>query len=103
MKMCLLHVWKGNLYQSKPAKICFFYTEISRYIRPGTHWHLFPSNTARVFLLLAEYHLKRMFKEPTIRNSYQFSNVSSHELHGWKVDEESSTLRGLVVKLYNRK
>ena len=36
----------------------------------------FPPYKALVFLLLAEYHLKRVFKEPTIRNSYQFSKMS---------------------------
>ena len=56
-----------------------------------------------VFLLRLEYHLKRMFKEPTIRNSYQFQNVPSHEWHNWKVDDGTSILSGLVVKLYNRK
>ena len=34
---------------------------------------------ALVFLLLAEYHLKRILKEPTIRNSYQFPNVPSQK------------------------
>ena len=38
-------------------------------------------------------------KEPTIRNSYQFPNVPSHEWQHWKVDNESSILSGLVVKL----
>ena len=32
-----------------------------------------------VFLLLAKYHMKRMFKEPTIRNAYQCPNIPSHE------------------------
>ena len=40
-----------------------------------------------VFLLLAEYHLKRMFKDPTIKHLYQFPNVSSHECRSWKVDD----------------
>ena len=44
---------------------------------------------ALVFLLLAEYYLKRMFKEPTIRNSYQFLNVPSHKWHSWKVSVSS--------------
>ena len=35
----------------------------------------FSSFKALVFLLLAEYHLKRIVNEPTIRNSYQFPNV----------------------------
>ena len=56
-----------------------------------------------VFLLLAEYHLKQILKEPTIRNSYQFPNVPSHEWQNWKVDNGSSILSGLVVKLYNSK
>ena len=43
-----------------------------------------------VFLLLAEYHLKHILKEPTIRNSYQFRNVPSHEWQNWKVDNGSS-------------
>ena len=42
---------------------------------------------ALVFLLLAEYHLKRILKEPTIRNSYQFPNVPSHKWQNWKVDK----------------
>ena len=40
-----------------------------------------------------------MFKEPTIRHSYQFLNVPSHEWHSWKVDDVSSILNGLVVKI----
>ena len=56
-----------------------------------------------IFLLLAEYHLKRILKEPTIRNSYHFQNVPSHEWQNWKVDNGSSILSGLVVKLYNSK
>ena len=60
---------------------------------------------ALVFLLLADYHLKNILKEPTtcIRNSYQFPNVSSHKCQNWKVDNGSSILSGLVVKLYNSK
>ena len=58
---------------------------------------------ALVFLLLAEYHLRHILKEPTIRNSYQFPNVPSHERQNWKVDNGSSVLSGLVVKLYNSK
>ena len=57
---------------------------------------------ALVFLLLAEYHLKHILKEPTIRNSYQFPNVPSHKWQNWKVDNGSSILSGLVVKLNNR-
>ena len=41
---------------------------------------------ALVFLLLAEYHLKHILKEPTTRNSYQFPNVRSHGWQNWKVD-----------------
>ena len=58
---------------------------------------------ALVFLLLAEYHLKHILKEPTIRNSYQFPNVPSHKWQNWKVDNGSSILSGLVVKLNNSK
>ena len=58
---------------------------------------------ALVFLLLAEYHLKHILKEPTIRNSYQFPNVPSHKWQNWKVDNGSSILGGLVVKLNNSK
>ena len=47
--------------------------------------------------------LKHILKEPTIRNSYQFLNVPSHKWQNWKVDNGSSTLSGLVVKLYNSK
>ena len=39
-------------------------------------------------------------KEPTIRNSYQFPNVPGHAWQHWKVDNGSSILSGLVVKLY---
>ena len=56
-----------------------------------------PSPTCRVSL---ETHIQ---KEPTIRNSYQFPNVPSHEWQHWKVDNGSSILSGLVVKLYNIK
>ena len=56
-----------------------------------------------VFLLLSEYHLKHILKEPTIRNSYQFPNVPSHKWQNWKVDNGSSILGGLVVKLNNSK
>ena len=45
---------------------------------------------ALVFLLLAEYHLKHILKEPTIRNSYQFPNVPSHKWQNWKVNNGSS-------------
>ena len=54
---------------------------------------------ALVFLLLAEYHLKHILKEPAIRISYQFPNVPSHEWQNWKVDNASSILSGLVVKI----
>ena len=56
-----------------------------------------------VFLLLAEYHLKHILKESTIRNSYRFPNVPRHEMQNWKVDNGSSILSGLVEKLYNSK
>ena len=56
-----------------------------------------------VVFLLAEYHLKHILKEPTIRNSYQFPNVPSHKWQNWKVDNGSSILSGLVVKLNNSK
>ena len=58
---------------------------------------------ALVFLLLAAYYLKHIFKVPTIRNLNQLSNVSSHEWQNWKVDNGSSILSGLVVNLYNSK
>ena len=54
---------------------------------------------ALVFLLLAEYHLKHILNEPTIMNSYQFPNVPSHEWQNWKVDNGSSILSALVVKI----
>ena len=63
----------------------------------------FPPCKALVFLLLAEYHLKHILKEPAIRNSYQFPNVPSHKWQNWKVDNGSSILSGLVVKLNNSK
>ena len=63
----------------------------------------FPPCKALVFLLLAEYHLKHILKEPTIRNSYQLPNVPSHKWQNWKVDNGSSILSGLVVKLNNSK
>ena len=50
-----------------------------------------------------QFHLKHILKEPTIRNSYQFPNVPSHKWQNWKVDNGSSILSGLVVKLYNSK
>ena len=49
------------------------------------------------------YHLKHILKEPTIGNSYQFTNVPSHKWQNWKVDNGSSILSGLVVKLNNSK
>ena len=54
-----------------------------------------------IVYLLVEYHLKHILKEPTIRISYQYPNVTSHEWQNWKVDNGSSILSGLVVKLYN--
>ena len=56
-----------------------------------------------VFLLLAEYHLKHILKEPTNRNSYQFPNVPSHKWQNWNVDNGSSILSGQVVKMNNSK
>ena len=64
---------------------------------------VFTPGKALVFLLLAEYHLKHILKEPTIRNSCQFPNVPSHKWKNWKVDNGSSILSGLVVKLNNSK
>ena len=40
-----------------------------------------------------------MCKEPIIGHSYQFPNVQSHEWHHWKVDDGSSILSDLVVKI----
>ena len=62
-----------------------------------------PPCKALVFLLLAEHLLKHILKEPTIRNSYQFLNVPSHKWQNWKVDNGSSILSGLVVKLNSSK
>ena len=59
-----------------------------------------------VFLLVklkSFSYLKHILKELTIRNSYQFLNVPNHEWQNWKVDNGSSILSGLVVKLYNSK
>ena len=64
---------------------------------------LFSPCKALVFLLLVEYHLKHILKEPTFRNSYQFSNVPSHEWQNWKADNGSSILSELVVKLFYSK
>ena len=36
-------------------------------------------------------------------NSYQFPNVPSHKWQNWKVDNGSSILSGLVVKMNNSK
>ena len=52
----------------------------------------FLSCKALAILLLVEYHLKCIFKEQTIRNSYQFPNVPSHEWHNWIVKDGSSIL-----------
>ena len=52
-----------------------------------------------IIFLLAEYHLKHILKETTIRNSYQFPNFPSHEGQNWKVDNGSSIWSGLVVKI----
>ena len=97
MKICLLHVWKGSFIKVNQLR----YDSLSqKYQGPGTHcfeWHSCPPCKA------LEYHLKHILKEPTIRNSYQFRNVPSHEWQNWKVDNGSSILSGLVVKLYNSK
>ena len=69
----------------------------------GTSVQVLIALKALVFFLLAEYHLKHILKEPTIRNSYQFPNVPSHKWQNWKVDNGSSILSGLVVKLNNSK
>ena len=51
---------------------------------------IFSSCIVLVFLLLVEYPLKCMFKNPTIRHSYQFTNVPSHEWHNCIVDDGPS-------------
>ena len=58
----------------------------------------FSPSKALVFHLLAEYHLKHILKEQTIRNSYQFPNVPSHEWQNWKVENGSLILSGLVTR-----
>ena len=65
--------------------------------------HSFHPCKALDFLLLAEYHLKHILKESTIRNSYQFQSVPSHKWQNLKVDNGSSILSGLVVELNNSK
>ena len=100
MKICLLHVWKGYIIKVNQLR----YDSLSQKYQGTSVQVLIAFNgKALVFLLLAEYHLKHILKEPTIRNSYQFPNVPSHEWQNWKVDNGSSILRGLVVKLYNSK
>ena len=80
------------------------YQSTSVQVLIAVQWHSFPPCKALVFLLLAEYHLKHILKEPTIRNSYQFPNVPSHKWQNWKVDNNgSSILSGLVVKLNKSK
>ena len=64
---------------------------------------IFSPCKAFVFLLLAEYHFKRIFKEQGNRNSYQFLNVPNHEWHNWKIDDGSLILSELVVKLFDSK
>ena len=59
--------------------------------------HLFPPCIALVFLLLAQFHWKRMLKEPTICHSYQFPNVPMHEWHSWKADDDGSSILGGLV------
>ena len=95
MKICGLHVWKGYIYKINQLR----YDSLSQKYQ----WHSFPLCKALVFPLLAEYHLKHILKEPTIRNSYQFPNVPSHQWQNWKVDNGSSFLSELVVKLNNSK
>ena len=51
--LTLLHVWKCNLYQCKPAKTWFFPTEISMYIRPSIHCFSFNG----IFFLLYSFSL----------------------------------------------
>ena len=101
MKICLLHVWKGYIYKVNQLR----YDCLSQ-IYCGTSVQVLiafngiaPPCKALVFLLLAEYHLKHILKEPTIRSSYQFSNVPSYGWQNWKVDNGSSILSGLVVKI----
>ena len=69
------------------------FTKIKRYNR-----HIFPPCIVLVVLLLAQYHLKCNFKEPTIRHSHHFPNVPSHEWHSWKVNYGSSILSGKIVQ-----
>ena len=85
--------------------IVFLLVKVIRLQRSGIDTIKYHTCKAYVFLLLAEYHLKHIFKEPAIRNpySYQFPNVPSHKWQNWKVEDGSSILSGLVVKLNNLK
>ena len=58
-------------YQGKSVQVLIAFNSI-----------VFPPCKALFFLLLAEYHLKHILKESTIRNLYQFPNVPSHE---WQI------------------
>ena len=75
---------------------CEFVTfPLVSWVRCGTWLYrflIFATLLTLVFLLLTEYHLEHILKEPTIRNSYQFPNVPSHEWQNWKVDNGSSIL-----------
>ena len=63
---------------------------------------IFDRNNVHMYYI-REKEGKNEGKEPTIRNSYQFPNVPSHKWQNWKVDNGSSILSGLVVKLNNSK
>ena len=84
-------IFFSQKYQGTPVQVLIAFNDI-----------YFPCKDL-VFLLLAEYYLNCVFKDPTIMNSYQFLNVPSHEWHNWKVYDGSSILSGLVVKVYNNK
>ena len=90
-----------KVYQLRFDSLSHNYQCISVQILIAFNGIVFSPCKALVFLLLAEYHLKHILKEPTIRNPYQFPNVPSHEWQNSKVDNGSSILSGLVVKLYN--
>ena len=87
--MFCMSIWirEINVFKpSKPAQIWFFF--LHKYQgKSGQVLNAFDDWIALVFLLLAEYHLKRMFQEPFIRHSYQFPNLPSHERHSWNVDD----------------
>ena len=96
------------------GKATFIKVNLLRYdslsqIYQGTTVQLLIAFNGIVFLLIklsslsSFFYLKHILKEPTIRNSYQFLNVPSHEWLNWKDDNGSSILSGLMVKLYNSK